>query len=676
MKIWNNTKNLLIFTFLYVCMICIFLIMSGDINIYYMYLILMIINNFTTFFGFVTSTVTLTNDDDSIYKNLSKIFGLVGFMNLLYCLYVICNLSHMTLNQEVQIRLFNFFIQILLYMLFINTHSNRNKSVLEFDSGWILIAIVVIIGNIVIAQKSDLAPIYQNGEYSNLKNLLCVLFILAHIYLIYRENELKGKFYDDNMVKNIQLISIFRIGMIFIMLVFGGINFYKVDMDFYTMNKVSCIALTILNFLYAYTVYTICFRDIVKRPNQKLYYELLEDKKKLQNYIEQLEYTKFNLEYYKNIYETLFKNMPNGIIISYLGRIMFVNKKILTLFNLSSEEEIINLEGVDIVSDECRSEYIRTRDIIKNTVNIKFSYNNVSFQGEVIRFEEEIHNKKFQVSIIRNIEDKIKLENMKRELELRDMKDYIKNEVLSNISHEFKTPVNVIYSTAQIQDINLANRDYEKITEFNDIIKKNCNRLIRLINNFIESTKLENNNVELSLKCVNIVSVVEDITLSIVNFAQKENLDVVFDTDQEEIYCEVDIDAIERIMLNLLSNAIKYNKKNGSIHVNIKDNKDDVCIEVVDTGIGIPKEKIDTIFDRFKRFENKNAVINKGSGIGLNIVKKLIEALNGKIEIDSVLDGGTTIRVILNKAEYDIENIYNVEIDIEEKVKLELSDIN
>lgn len=141
---------------------------------------------------------------------------------------------------------------------------------------------------------------------------------------------------------------------------------------------------------------------------------------------------------------------------------------------------------------------------------------------------------------------------------------------MSNISHEFKTPVNVIYSTVQIQDLNLQKEDYDKILEFNKLIKQNCNRLIRLINNFIDSTKLENNKVEIHKKRVNIVSITEDITMSVINFAKRQKIDVVFDAEQEELYCDIDIDQMERIMLNILSNAIKYNKPNGNIGCDCK----------------------------------------------------------------------------------------------------------
>ena len=382
------------------------------------------------------------------------------------------------------------------------------------------------------------------------------------------------------------------------------------------------------------------------------------------------------------IYEEIFRNMPIGILISSEDKIMFVNKNILNLFKLKTESHIIDKNILELVDKKFREQYIEKvnslelENINENKINIRFTYNNVSFEGEEIRFYENIRGKIFQVSIINNLEDKIKLENAKRELELRDLMDKTKNEVLSNISHEFKTPVNVIYSTVQIQDINLQKGNYGKILEFNQIIKQNCNRLIRLINNFIDSTKLKDNEIKVNLKCVNIVYIVEDITMSVVNFANRQNINIIFDTEEEELFCEVDIEFMERIMLNLLSNAIKYNKKNGSINVLVKHDENNIYVEIIDSGVGIPKEKIDKIFDRFERLENENASYNKGSGIGLSIVRQLVQAINAKIEIESVVDEGTVVRLIFKKSNDQVEEVYDRLPELEEKVKLELSDID
>ncbi len=167
------------------------------------------------------------------------------------------------------------------------------------------------------------------------------------------------------------------------------------------------------------------------------------------------------MEYYKIIYEQLLKNMPGGILISSNRKIMFANNKALELFNLKSDEKLINKSILDLVYEPERVKYtdilksLNENDTDKKIIYTKFSYNGVVFDAEEIRFYENVHEKIFQVSIINNREDKIKLENAEKELELRDVMEKARDEVLSNISHEFKTPVNVIYSTVQIQDLNL-----------------------------------------------------------------------------------------------------------------------------------------------------------------------------------------------------------------------------
>ncbi|WP_161791944.1 sensor histidine kinase, partial [Terrisporobacter othiniensis] len=144
--------------------------------------------------------------------------------------------------------------------------------------------------------------------------------------------------------------------------------------------------------------------------------------------------------------------------------------------------------------------------------------------------------------IIQDLNAKIQIEKLKNTLEQNKIIELGRNEMLSNISHEFKTPVNVIYSTAQLLDLEKTQNDYKKLHEYNILIKRNCDRLIRMINNFIDSTKFEANIINMDLKIINIVSLVEDLTMSIINFAQNKNIEVIFDTEEEEIYILADID--------------------------------------------------------------------------------------------------------------------------------------
>lgn len=335
-----------------------------------------------------------------------------------------------------------------------------------------------------------------------------------------------------------------------------------------------------------------------------------------------------------------------------------------TIEDLVDESEKESVKGIDDISKPLKY------------LNLKYKFNNVEFYGEQTTIIKNRYNKILNISIIKNMEDKIKLAKIKEELEYNKTKEEIKDQVLANISHDFKTPINVIYSTVQMQDLNIKNKSYDNLLEFNNIIKQNCNRMIRLTNNFIDSIKLESNILNVDLKCVNIVNLVEEITLSVLNYAEDKDIELVFDTEKEEIYSLVDIDIMEKIMLNVLSNSIKYNKKNGSIDVKIKDTEQLIIISIKDTGVGIPKEKLKSIFERFERADRSTIKTSEGSGIGLSIVKQMVEALNGTIDISSVEDKGTMVKIILQKNNpKDLEVIdFNTEY-LDERAKLELSDI-
>ena len=672
MKFLDRNHYLIDFIGIYLIIIGGFFTVLKDMNIYYIYLILIIINAMIGMFAYIMSVVTLNTSEDGIYKDLARIFGIVSISNALFAIYEFDNLKYNASNEEVALMLVNLAIQAMLYIAFVYIYSNKNKRC-KFNSIAHLITILIPILYIFITWTNILPEI---SFYA--KNIFCIIFIIGYIYCLLNIYKLSTQFYNYKMIRDIKILLICRIIVNLFMIFLGTVEFTNIYTQVSFANKFNCIGLIFLNFIHVYIVYTICFRDIIKRPNRNLYYNLLDERQKLKRNIEKIEEVNFNMEYYKIIYEQLLKNMPSGIIISYKNKIMFVNNKVLNFFKLESEENIIDKNISDLIYKEDKDKYLDKTNNNDSVIHTRFSYNNVIFEAEEIRFYETLHQKTFQVSIINSIEDKIKLEDAKRQLQLRDVMEETRNEVLSNISHEFKTPVNVIYSTVQIQDLNLKKGEYDKILEFNKLIKQNCNRLIRLINNFIDSIKLENNKLDIHKKCVNIVYIVEDITMSVINFAKRQKIEVIFDSEEEELYCDIDIDQMERIMLNILSNAIKYNKPNGSINVIVKDRPEEIYIEVIDSGIGIPKDRISTIFDRFERIENKNAVIKEGSGIGLSIVKKLVDALDGKIEIESEVDKGTTVRLIFKKSENknDIDEVYDISQHLEEKVNLEMSDIS
>ena len=249
----------------------------------------------------------------------------------------------------------------------------------------------------------------------------------------------------------------------------------------------------------------------------------------------------------------------------------------------------------------------------------------------------------------------------------------LRTEFFANISHELKTPLNIILGVIQLirRDIQDEEKpiDKRKIINNINIEKQNCFRLLRLINNLIDSTKLESGHFELSMINCNIVNVVEEITLSVAEYINNNNISLVFDTDVEEKIVACDPDKIERIMLNLLSNCIKFTNEGGSIFVNIFDGEEYITISVEDTGIGIPQEKIDIIFDRFRQVDKSFTRNYEGSGIGLSLVKSLLEMHGGIISVESKYGVGTKfiikfpVKVLNNSKEED-----NMDNDMHEQL--------
>ena len=237
-----------------------------------------------------------------------------------------------------------------------------------------------------------------------------------------------------------------------------------------------------------------------------------------------------------------------------------------------------------------------------------------------------------------------------------------KTEFLANMSHELRTPLNIIYSSFQlVEEETKGNKLQEGLTEemtkkllkHKRIIKQNIFRLLRLINNIIDISKMGAGTFTPKLQPCNIVEVIEDITMSVAEYIKGNNLSIIFDTEEEEIETVCDIEAIERVMLNLLSNAVKYSKETGHIMVNVLKQKDDVIIEVSDDGIGIAKENQELIFKRFAQVDKSLTRKCEGSGIGLSLVKSLIEIQRGNISVESELGKGSifTIRLPIQKVE-------------------------
>ena len=272
------------------------------------------------------------------------------------------------------------------------------------------------------------------------------------------------------------------------------------------------------------------------------------------------------------------------------------------------------------------------------------------------------------------------VEEEKKKLEETIQLESIRNEFFGNISHEFKTPLNIILGIVQLIDknIELDNISKENLIRHVDIMKQNSYRLLRLVNNLIDISRIDIGYYNLQPSNYNIVKVIEDITLSIAEYVKHKKINLIFNTDVEEITLACDPDKIERVILNLLSNAIKYTDDNGDIYVSLNKVNEDVVVSVKDSGVGIPNDKLELIFDRFGQANDILSRRCEGSGIGLSIVKSIVEMHGGKIEVFSEIGKGSefvfNIPIKILEEENVILTCDNKDYHVE-KCNIEFSDI-
>lgn len=256
-----------------------------------------------------------------------------------------------------------------------------------------------------------------------------------------------------------------------------------------------------------------------------------------------------------------------------------------------------------------------------------------------------------------NRQKELLYESERRQRELLEKDLVMKDEFITLITHEFKTPINVIYSAIQLIEHMYINDIPKSVKNLIGSIKRNTFRQLRLVNNLLDITKLKSDQFKLNLKNVDLVVMTKLITESIKIYANQKKINLDFKSNIDSINTALDDEKYERVILNLLSNAIKFTPEGGSITVQVEENKKDktITIAVCDTGIGIPKEKHKKIFHRFGQVENNLSRQAEGSGIGLALVKMLIIILEGKIEVDSEVGVGSKFIITLPIKEEIVE---------------------
>ena len=379
---------------------------------------------------------------------------------------------------------------------------------------------------------------------------------------------------------------------------------------------------------------------------------------------------KVNGKVYKDINNQEFKYNENTINIS----VFISNYK-----NTKNIQYMYKLEGVSDSWDISRSNNINYSYLAPGTYTLKIkarSYSGKVSDESAVKFIIKLPIWKSKAAILiyliiitiviyRTINSVKRLDNLVKNKTLQLTKEMEKNDKLLkkvielekrknnyfvNLSHELRTPLNVISSTEQlVTELNKSKDGIgkSKLNGCMQVVRRNTKRLLNLINNIIDTAKIESGSYQLNIREHDIVYIVEEATLSLKDYIERKGIELIIDPEMEEKIIKCDEHEIERCIVNLVSNAAKFTPEGGTIEVTIEDLDEKVKIIVKDTGIGIDKKYHDSIFNRFNQVVDQGAESKGGSGLGLTITKQIIDMHGGQISVESELGKGCKFIIIL-----------------------------
>ena len=278
----------------------------------------------------------------------------------------------------------------------------------------------------------------------------------------------------------------------------------------------------------------------------------------------------------------------------------------------------------------------------------KFRGSNKNERAKIVMEDETVYNIKVYpvylqntvnaiIGSIINIEDitqKVKLENMR-------------SDFVANVTHELKTPLTSISGFVETLRLN-ENIDTETRNRFLGIIETESDRLKRLIDDILFLSSIENTESRV-LEKINLYDTFKDVKDMLNYIAESKKITFSYEFLDKSLFVVSNRDYIKQIFLNLIENAIKYTPEYGEVKVIVSSNENEIILQVIDNGVGIPKEDIQRIFERFYRVDKARSRDVGGTGLGLAITKHIVKSLNGMIEVKSELNKGSEFIVTIPK---------------------------
>ena len=331
----------------------------------------------------------------------------------------------------------------------------------------------------------------------------------------------------------------------------------------------------------------------------------------------------------KNKVETILQNMTDGILAFNLsGRLIHINPEAKKLIGRNFYDDL----KFDTFFKEIGADISMGNIIYFN--DEKKAEREATIGGRVVKFTFAPFNLENKISgiivVVHDITNQQRLENSRREF-------------VANVSHELRTPLTTVKSYAEtLMDMELDDKDMQN--HFLATIANEADRMTRIVKDLLTLSKLDEGQYQVKpFERVNLSQLVSDIVEKMFFAAKEKHQDISLTAKKTPIYVTTDCDKLEQVIINIVSNAIKYTPENGQIKISCEKVYKDAYIKVRDNGIGIPKENLPRIFERFYRVDNARSRDTGGTGLGLAIAKQIMTQLGGNIIINSTYGEGTEV---------------------------------
>lgn len=588
---------------------------------------------------------------------------------------LVAQLKFYVLDKMVTYKLIGILFQYFIILIII-LGKKKNLGFKKLNSILLVLSISFNAIYLIIINNTNLMRAFINGIYINnfMFILVVLLFVLLLIIIVADEANTSDKFFYY-LILYILLLSV---GNIIFLNNLNNINntkrlgvFFSQTLEF---SAYYVLVEGIIRFSLNKSFNNINRVMLLKRESYK------RNKRYLQKKIYELKELEFLLDREELLFNKMISIIGDYTFIFKDEKLFYLNNEALEFLGISNKESIL-FENMEILYEKIleKQVYLKEKGSVDSYQEIIFKNLNGGYSnGEVytLPFEDN-----YKIIVINDITKKNNALRLNKYLKDKLEEEHIKGEFFTNICHELRTPINVISSALQLNNLNIENKNLNSIERNNLVIKQNCLRLIRTINNFIDANKISEGQIETNIMVLNIVEVVENILDASAEYINKKKINFIFDPDFEEIFIAIDSEFLERIILNLLSNSVKYGRKNGNIYVKIYFEGKDLVIMIENDGIAISYDEQKYIFDKFTKSNKALNRTQEGSGLGLYISKSLMKMQGGDLKVEIYEGYGNKFKLYFydvdlfketERTEHIVNNNY---YNLKEKAEIEFSDI-